>query len=73
MVFPSLIFRMKMGRIFPNENKIKNIRLVFMDIELETGVHHSSKSVVAIPLSRLDTVIMEDNGPYILFIREYKV
>lgn len=50
------------------DNLIKNIRLVFMDIELETGVRHSAKSIISIPLSRLDRIIGENNGPYFLFI-----
>jgi len=66
---PFSYFQDENGDDLPNdENPIKNIRLVFLDIELETGVRHGSRSVISIPLSRLDKIILKNNGPYFLFI-----
>ena len=66
---PFSYFRDENGDDLPEDgNHLKNIRLIFLDIVLDTGTDQSEKSVISNALSRLNRIIGENNGPYFIFL-----
>lgn len=66
---PFSYFQDESGEDLPEEgNHLKSVRLIFLDIVLDTGIDQSEKSVVSNALSRLDRIVGENNGPYFIFL-----
>lgn len=66
---PFIYFQDENGDDLPEEGEyLRNVRLVFLDIVLDTGVMQTAKNIISTALSRLDRIIGNGNGPYFIFI-----
>lgn len=65
---PFTYYQDEMGKDLPS-HPLKNIRLVFLDLELQTDISTlNSKDIIGSAIIRLRKILGKENGPYILAI-----
>jgi len=65
---PFVYFQSEDGEDLPID-PLKNVRLVFLDLELQTNISGmNNKQVVGVAMDRLERILGSNNGPYLLVI-----